>query len=172
MNFKKSPAILQVVVLFIVAILITSCERELNSPTDKISQNDLKKVQGKGKGKITDPEPDPNEDPFIKTYQLFQAIDGDPLYKFSISQSGQLMLLETDPTITSWGTNYWGYWSDPFAYSNHEVNYIIGLTNTTYRFQELPGNKFDVTKTLVVQPYPTGTPTTTETHPGIYILVN
>ncbi|UCF64411.1 MAG: hypothetical protein JSW33_00875 [bacterium] len=176
MNFKNSTAILWVIAFFMAALLISSCEKDLNSPTDeilssnKISPNNLKK--GKGKGKASDPEPDPGEDPFIRTYQLFEAIDGDPLYKFSISQSDQLIWLETDPTITSWGATYWGYWSDPFVYSNHEVNYIIGLTHTTYRFQELPGNKFDVTKTLVVQPYPSGSPTTTDTHPGIYILVN
>jgi len=178
MNFKKYSALLRVSVIFIFAFLIISCEKNINSPagdilsSDNTSQNSLKKGKGKGKGNIPDPEPEPDPDPFVTTYQLFQAIDSDPLYKFSISQSGQLMLLETDPSITSWGTNYWGYWSDPFLYANNEVNYIIGLTNTTYRFQSLPDNKIDVTKTLIVQPYPSGTPTTTETHPGIYILVN
>ena len=178
MIFKKYSVILWTIAIFIFALLTASCEKDLNSPTgdilssDNTSQNSLKKGKGKGKGQIPDPDPDPNVDPFVQTYQLFQAVDSDPLYKFSISQSGQLMLLETDPSITSWGTNYWGYWSDPFQYVNNEVNYIIGLTNTTYRFQSLPDNKIDVTKTLIVQPYPSGTPTTTESHPGIYILVN
>jgi len=178
MNINKSSALLLVISIFISAFLTISCEKMVNSPADEINsannagQNNFEKGKGKGKGKGTIPDPEPDPIPFVKTYQLFQAVDWDPLYKFSISESGQLMLLETDSTVTSWGSNYWGYWSDPFVYSNNEVNYIIGLTNTTYRFQALPDNKIDVTKTLIVQPYPSGTPTTTETHPGIYVLVN
>jgi hypothetical protein len=91
---------------------------------------------------------------------LYQADDSDPLFRFSISQSGELMLLESDATVASWGTDYWGYWSDPFPYANNEVNYIIGLTNTTYQYQPLPGDKIDVTKILIVQPYPSGDCTT------------
>jgi hypothetical protein len=113
MNFKKSSVIIGLSVMFIFAFLITSCEKSVNSPTsgihpsDNTSQNSLKKGKGKGKGQIPDPDPDPdpNVEPFVQTFQLFQAVDSDPLYKFSISQSGQLMLLETDPSITSWGTN-------------------------------------------------------------------
>lgn len=170
-------------ILSIIAVmgLLISCEKNVNSPADGTNSNEItsetafNKGNGKSKGKHKDDIgdiPDPNQDPFIATYQLHQADDFDPLYRFSISQSGQLMLLETDPTVTSWGTDYWGYWSDPFPYANNEVNYIIGLTNTTYQFQPLPGNKIDVTKILIVQPYPSGTPTTTVTHPGVYILSN
>jgi hypothetical protein len=135
-----------------------------------ISANEFNK--GKGKGKGNNNQNDPEEDPFVITYQLYQADDSDPLFRFSISQSGELVLLESDATVASWGTDYWGYWSDPFPYANNEVNYIIGLTNTTYQFQSLPDNKIDVTKILIVQPYPSGTPTTTLSHPGVYGLVN
>lgn len=135
-----------------------------------ISENSFNK--GKGKGKGGNNQNDPGVNPFVITYQLYEADDNDPLFRFSISQSGELILLETDATVASWGTDYWGYWSDPFPYANNEVNYIIGLTNTTYQFQPLPGDKIDVTKTLIVQPYPSGTPTTTITHPGVYALVN
>lgn len=164
------------VAIVVALVMLTSCEKEVYSPTDEtnsskvISQNDFNK--GKGKGKKNDNEGDPIPDPFITTYQMYQADDSDPLFRFSISQSGQLILLETDPTVASWGTDYWGYWADPFSYANSEANYVIGLTNTTYQFQELPGDKIDVTKILVVQPYPSGTPTTTVSHPGVYNLVN
>jgi hypothetical protein len=160
--------------------MLTSCEKEVYSPTDEInpsgmiSENNFNKGNGQGKGKNNDNDNGDNseEDPFVSTYQLYQADDSDPLFRFSISRSGELMLLETDAAVTSWGTDYWGYWSDPFPYTNNEVNYIIGLTNTTYQFQPLPDNKIDVTKILLVQPYPSGTPTTTTSHPGVYGLVN
>jgi hypothetical protein len=166
------------------AITLTSCENEVYSPmqgnnsSETVDQEYLTKGNGKNKGKpkkddpVEDPVVDPEPDPFVTTYQLLQADDSDPLFRFSISQSGELMLLETDPEVTSWGTDYWGYWSDPFLYENGEVNYIIGLTNTTYQFQPLQDNKMEVTKTLIVQPYPSGDPTTTITRPGVYVLIN
>jgi hypothetical protein len=174
MNFNKLSLLFGFMVIFLFAALIISCEKEVFSPANETYSSDIisnKNInKGKGKGKNRDIKP--VEDTLGTTYQLYLADDFDPLYKFTISPSGDLMLLETNPTVTSWGTNYWGYWSDPFLYANNEVNYIIGLTNTTYRFQPLPGNKMDVTKTLIVQPYPSGPPTTTETHPGVYILFN
>lgn len=157
-------------------IALASCGKEEYSPTAGMSApgilsgSSLDKRNGKGKSNGNEGEPLP--DPFVTTYQLVQSDDWDPLFKFSISQSGRLMLLETDPAVTSWGTDYWGYWSDPFSYSDSKVNYIIGLTNTTYQFRTMPDNTIDVTKTLVVQPYPSGPPTTTISHPGVYTLAN
>lgn len=179
MKFNILFARLGTIAIIAAVALLMSCEKDVYSPADEssssgtLSDAGFNKGHGKGKGKHSDdPIPDPTPDPFVVTYELDQAGDFDPLFKFSISQSGQLMLLETDPTVATWGTDYWGYWSDPFSYTNNEVNYIIGLTNTTYQFQPLPGNKMDVTKILVVQPYPSGTPTTTVSHPGVYSLSN
>ena len=183
MTSKISSKLLWIFII-IVAIALTSCENEVYSPlhsdnsSETLSPEYLAKGKGKNKGKPKDDDPvedpivDPEPDPFVTTYQLFQADDSDPLFRFSISESGELMLLETNPEVTSWGTNYWGYWSDPFLYENDQVNYIIGLTNTTYQFKLLHDNKIEVTKTLIVQPYPSGEPTTTITRPGVYILTN
>jgi hypothetical protein len=183
MKFNLSFVLFRVITIFAAFVMLSSCEKDVYSPADEINssrimvEDNLKKDKGKGKGRNNQNDPpadpvDPVVDPFVSTYQLDQADDFDPLFRFSISQSGELMLLETDPTVTSWDTDYWGYWSDPFPYTNNEVNYIIGLTNTSYHFQSLPDNKIDVTKILIVQPYPSGTPTTTITHPGVYNLVN
>ena len=81
------------------------------------------------------------------------------------------MLFETDPTVTTWGTDYWGYWDEPYTYANGEVEYFIGLTYTVYEFTQVSSNTIDVTKTLVVTPYLGGTATTTVTHPGTYTIV-
>lgn len=129
---------------------------------------------GKGKGGNggDDPVPDPTEDdPFVVTYIIDEIDEWDALYKFSISESGTLMKFETDPTITSWGTDYWGSWADPFPYKDNKVNIIKGLTNTTYEFEFLSDGRVDIVKTLITQPYPSGTPRTTVTHPGIYKLL-
>lgn len=156
--------------------MFTGCEKEEIRPfgTDNSSDVELRNGNGKGKGKKDKGDyGDDNGDSvhYASTYALFQAVDNDPLFRISISESGDLMLLETDPSVTSWGSDYWGFWSDPFDYVNMEVSYTIGLTHTTYHFEQLPGNKMDVTKTLVVQPYPSGEPTTMVTHPGVYRLV-
>ena len=162
--------------LFIFTILFTSCEKEAYQISDLENSSEVfskKPVNpGNGNGK-PDKGDDPVEpDPFVATYRLVQADDNDPLYQFSISQSGTLMLLETDPTVTSWGTDYWGYWSNPYPFQNNQVNYTIGLTETTYEFTPLAGDRYDVVKTLIQHPYLGGTSTTTVSHPGVYELVN
>lgn len=170
MKFHFSTALFWAITTIAAVIMLTSCERDIYSPADGTNSSEINSQADFNKSKKKDDGGDPATS-FVTTYQLDQADDWDPLYRFSI-YVGQSMLLETDPTVTSWGTNYWGYWSNSFPYANNEVNYIIGLTNTTYQFQPLPGGKFDVTKILIVQPYPSGTPTTTVTHPGVYKLVN
>ena len=127
---------------------------------------------GKGKGKPSggNEEPEPSVT-YSATYLLYMADDPDPLYKFSIATSGDLMLLQTDPSVTGWGTDYYGYWSDPFPFAGNEVNYTFGLANTTYTFIPLPDNKYQVEKTIVQQPYLGSTVTTTVSTPGIYIKV-
>jgi len=117
-----------------------------------------------------EPEPDPEPIPGGAQYQLAEVDDFDPLWRFTVS--GNHVLLQTDPSITSWGTDYWSYWSDPYAFHDGVVDYTVGLTHTTYVFTPLGDDRYDVTKTLVVQPYNGGGPTTTVTHPGIYGPVN
>ena len=158
--------------------LVLSCQKENISTENDVDASEINVISNsdiviskRKKKKKDDPEPPINNDPFVTTYQLYEAIDGDPLYRFSISQSGELMLLESDPTVAGWGNDFWGTWSDPFPYLNSEVNYIKGLTNTTYQFQQISPETIDVTKILIVQPYPNGEPITTESHPGIYTLV-
>ena len=113
-----------------------------------------------------DPEPEPDPVPDGSTWQLEAPDDHDPLWRFT--RSGNQMLLQTDPSVTSWGTDYWGYWSDPFAIDGQDVAYTIGLTHTTYTFVDQPDGRIDVTKTLIVQPYLGGSPTTTVTHVGVF----
>ena len=105
------------------------------------------------------------------TYEIFQVDDFDPLWRFT--KIGDSIQLETDPSITSWGSDYWGYWSDPFELDENEVYYVAGgLTETTYEFVILNDGGVDVIKTLVVHPYLGGNSTTTITHPGQYQLID
>ena len=147
--------------------------------TDKVMEIGALGKRGSNNGKDKggkggdDPAPDPTEDdPFVITYIIDEVDEWDPLYKFSISESGTLMKFETDPTITTWGTDYWGSWADPYPYENNKVNYIKGLTNNTYEFEFLSDGRVDVVTTLIVQPYPSGTPRTTVKHIGIYKVLN
>lgn len=114
-------------------------------------------------------EPDPTESaltPQWAWYRLALADEFDPLSRFGLD--GQQVLLQTDSTITSWGADYWGYWDEPFTIEGDVVSYTVGLTHTTYTFVPLVGDGFDVTRTLVVQPYLSGEPTTTLTHVGMF----
>ena len=46
------------------------------------------------------------------TWQLVEPVDADPLWR--IVKTGDALLLQTDPSVTSWGTDYWGYWTDAY----------------------------------------------------------
>jgi hypothetical protein len=171
------------IVLAMVSVMIFSCQKEDYSNIDgDNSQNyqalakegkgkDSNNGKGKGKGKKDETPPDTTvQDSFTKTYILSDRDDPDALYKFSISKSGKLILLESDPTVGLWGSDFYGLWSDPFTYSDNQVNYIKGLTNTTYDFDYLENNKVDVVKTLLVASYLSNSVDTTITHPGVYQL--
>lgn len=126
---------------------------------------------GKGRGRNDDPPADTTvQDPFVKTYQLYQADDADPLYKFSISNSGVLMMLESDPNAGSWGSDYYGLWDEPFQYSGNQVFYGYGLTATYYNFEFLSDDLVGVTKTRYTTVYLSSRVDTTITYPGIYKL--
>ncbi|MBR9859771.1 hypothetical protein GYB22_03300 [bacterium] len=124
--------------------------------------------KGKGKNKdndTTDPDPDTETGNAVE-YMLTEVEDHDPLYRFAVD--GDQVMFYTDPSVTSWGTDYWGYWDEAYDWNNGEVNYIIGLTNVTYSFDEISEGTYEVTKTLIVSHYLTGESTTTVTVPGIY----
>jgi hypothetical protein len=119
----------------------------------------------------TPPEPEPTPAPQTSTtYQLSVRDAFDPLYRFT--QSGNEVLLQTDPTVTFWGTDYWGYWKNPFPMTGNAVVIRIGLTVTTYDFTPRSDGTIDVLKTLVVTPYQGGAPTTTVTHVGIFARID
>ncbi|MCB0699135.1 MAG: hypothetical protein H6551_13500 [Chitinophagales bacterium] len=160
-----------------VMLSVASCQKgDYTTPASAENSLEKKGGGGKGNGKGDNEDPAPNPDPveYAVTYQISEVDDPDALYRFSISSSGQLMLLETDPTITSWGTDYWGYWSSPYTYANGQVDYTIGLGRTIYTFTQVSANTIDVTKTLITSSYPSsrgGTTTTTVSHPGTYTIV-
>lgn len=101
------------------------------------------------------------------SYQLLEVVDFDPLWKFHIS--GNNITLETDPTVTSWGNDYWGYWDEPFPLEGNTLTYIAGgLTKTTYTFDVLDNGNIDVRKLVIVTQYLSGDTTMNFSHPGIY----
>lgn len=165
------------IILLIMSIGLTigavSCQKSNNNLSEASFAGNTEKRGGK-KNNDNPPPPPPPEITYDVTYQLSEVDDPDPLYRFSISQSNQLILLETDPSITSWGTDYWGYWSSPFAYANGHVDYTTGLGRTIYTFTQTSATTIDVQKTLITSSYPSsrgGTTTTTVSHPGTYIIV-
>jgi hypothetical protein len=165
--------------------LLTSCEKETVSPSDHMSDMaiDVRNNgngngngggngggNGNGNGNNNDVEGEVDPDPieYDATYQITEYDEFDALYRFSICVEGDLMLLQTDSTITHWGTGYWGAWADPYPYADGIVHYIKGLSEVTYEFVGLPGDMLDVSKTLSVTDYLSGHVTTTYKHIGIY----
>ena len=133
----------------LLALAITSCQKE---PLETDSQKkSLKSVANFSDG----------------TYELIQPYDYDPLWKFT--KSGDNMQFETDPSVTSWGNDYWGYWADPLILEDDSVNFIPGAI-ATYFFDVQDEGLVDVTRRLTVVPYLGGSPIITNTHPGIYQL--
>jgi hypothetical protein len=101
-------------------------------------------------------------------YTVTSYLDFDPLYQFG--KTGGSVLLRSDPDVGLWGEDYYGYWAEPFALDGNSLSYIIGLTHTTYDFEPLADGSVDIVKTLVVQPYLGGSPTTTVTEVGNAVL--
>ena len=151
---------------FVVGVA-TACETHVVDPAPGL---DAQAQLGKGGKKKKDPPPEPpppEPEPGYAWYGETVDFDADPLYRFGIE--GNQVLLRTDPTVTSWGEDYWGYWDEPYAMVDDKVEYTIGLTHTTYTFDALSGGGYDVSKRLIVTPYSSnGTPDTTFTHVGIF----
>jgi hypothetical protein len=128
---------------------------------------------GNGKGKNKDGSDGGDTDPvdpveYAATYEITEYDDWGALWRFSISVDGDLMLFQTDSTVTHWGSDHWGSWADPFPYANGVVHYIKGLSNVTYEFVALPNDQFDVTKTVITGSYTGEITTTTVDHLGVY----
>lgn len=182
-----SKTITHLLLVSLLTVFITSCQydelsiipnnspQELQGFGDAPSDQGLrtkKDNSGKGKGKKdndTDTTSTDTEVKYAKTYRIKQDIKvTDPLYKFHISESGDLILLESDSTIAMWGADFWGSWKDPFTYGNNKVNYINGLSNITYEFFPQSDGTISVKLTVITQPYPSGEPRTTVSYPGVY----
>ena len=125
---------------------------------------------GKKNKKDEEPAPEPGVS-YGSTYQL-QAGEtaSDPLFRFSVATTEDLILLESDPNIGTWGSDFFGYWSEPFAYSDGQVTYTIGLNDYTYIFSDLPDGRVEVTLVHVQRPYLSGETTTTTSRVGTFTL--
>jgi len=156
---RALPAIL---LTTIVVFLAAACETDVVDPAPGLDAPAAQFARG---GKKKDPPP-PEPEPDYVWYVEVVNYDYDPLYRFGIDQDE--VLLRTDPTVTTWGEDFWGYWDEPYTKVDNKVMYTIGLTHTTYTFDPLPGGGFDVSRRLIRQPYPIGTPDTTFTHVGIF----
>ena len=151
-----------------VVLFAAACESHIVDPTLGPEALVPQFAKSGKKGKKNDPPPpEPEPEPDYVWYVEVVNYDYDPLYRFGIE--GDEVLLRTDPTVTTWGEDYWGYWDEPYTMVDNEVIYTIGLTHTTYTFAPLPSSGFDVSRRLITQPYSsTGTPDTTFTHVGIF----
>ena len=178
--FNMTCSLVAITFLF----LFASCEKDTINPSDSLSDTPIEVRgggngdgnggngggNGKGKGKNNDDDGGNNQDTihYASTYQITAYDEFDPLYRFSFSDAGDLVLLQTDSTVTHWGTDYWGSWADPYPYLDGIVHYFNGLTEVTYDFESLSGDMFDVNKTLSVTEYLSGNVTTTYKHIGIF----
>jgi len=173
--------------LLLTMLIFISCQEEEVLP-DSEFQNEVTlrggkpndngggKGNGKGKGGKDDNNDDDTgeEDPVIEygdTYQLHERDDYDQLYRFSFTVEGDQVLFQTDSTITSWGTDYWGYWAEPHPYENGVVQYISGLSFVKYEFVEVGDGVFDVSKMFVQGFYNSTHTDTTFSHPGLYTRI-
>ena len=162
-DVRMLPAVLLATLVVFVA---AACEADLLDPDPGL---DVQAQFAKGgKKKPPPPEPPaPDPEPGYAWYLESVDYDYDPLYRFGID--GTQVLLRTDPGVTSWGEDYWGYWAEPYTMVDNQVVYTVGLTHTAYTFDPLSGGGFDVSKRLIVTPYSSsGVPDTTFTHVGIF----
>lgn len=169
----KSKLSLMVVCVFAV-LSLSACEQDLvnvrpDAPAAEAGGlNDALAAAKKSKKGPQKPGKPPA--PVGTTYEISVPDDPDPLFRFTIS--GNSIQLESDPSVASWGSDYWGYWSDPFELGDDAVTYTFGLSTTTYALTPQPDGTLDVTRTVVVQPYLGGSPTTTVSHVGAFTLLN
>jgi hypothetical protein len=167
MTRRERRALPSILLTTSVVLLAAACERHIVDPSPGQDMLVAQFAKG-GKKKNPPPTPEPEPDPEPNYLWYVEAVndDYDPLYRFGIE--GDEVLLRTDPSVTSWGEDFWGYWDEPYTMVDNKVIYTIGLTHTTYTFVPLPSGGFDVRRRLIRQPYPVGTPDTTFTHVGIF----
>jgi hypothetical protein len=165
MTGRKGRALPAILLTTVVVLLATACETHVFDPNTGL---DVPAQFAKG-GKKKDPPPEPpppEPEPDYVWHVEVVDYDYDPLHRFGID--GEEVLLRTDPTVTSWGEDYWGYWDDPYTMVDNQVIYTIGLTHVTYTFNPLEGGGFDVFRRLLVTRHYTGPTDTTFTHVGIF----
>ena len=160
--------------VFTLAVILASCESDL-APAENEVTPQLTKKRGKNnkKDKETPTEEetpsDTEEETFTDFYTLSVPADPDALISFAISDSGNSILLESTTEVGTWGSDFYGYWSEPLAFSNNEVTFTIGgLSHTTYSLSPIGTDQFQVTRTVVQDPYLSGPSTTTITDVGIF----
>ncbi|HMC01314.1 MAG TPA: hypothetical protein VKN14_09805 [Flavobacteriaceae bacterium] len=154
----------------IVLIFLFSCQHNDISTEEIESNSSNRPAKTKGKKKNNN-DGGTDETTNGTFYQIVEYIDHDPLFQFE-TQGNQITFF-TDASIGVWGTDYYGYWSDPYSFNNNVVEYTIGLSTATYTFSETGNNSYHVTKQLVVQPYNSnGEPTTTLTDIGFFEIMN
>ncbi len=164
--------------------LLASCQEELLSSQAEVRPEASRSVDFRGssnkggkKKKGEEPAPDPEPDPdaeisYATTFHLVETGEAlNPLYRFSFSESGDLVLLESDPGTGVWGSDYYGYWAEPFERMQNAVSYTIGLNDYTYAFALLPDGRVEVTYTHVRRPYLSGDTVTTVAGIGIFAPV-
>jgi len=169
--------------LALILMLAAACQKEEVSPASNETVitdagSDLKNKKGDNGGKggkkdrnNSDDTAEPTDSiTYASSYILSTSKDADPLHRFLISKSGDLILFRTDSTVTSWGEDYWGYWKDPADFKDNQVVHHYALSKTIYELNKNSDGTYDVKRTLIAsRSYFPGSPIdTTVTYPGTY----
>lgn len=165
------------IALIALILMAAACEKEPLQPNNPNTEQELKYKRGNNNGKGSKKDQEQEEDEvsdtvrYISTFIAYDVDDADPLYKFKLNTTGDTMLLRTDPSVTSWGDDYWGAWADPFEFKDGKVIFKSTLSTTTYEFTLQSDGSYDVNRTSIVARsyFPNSGVDTFITHPGIYI---
>ena len=177
----KSVRFIHLIFAFALTGLLASCNEDLLSSQTDIrpeasSAVDFRGSSNKGGKKKKEEEPAPDPDPsadisFAMTFHRVETGEAlHPLYRFSFSEAGDLALLASDPAVGVWGSDYYGYWAEPFDLVEKAVSYTVGLNDYTFAFAFLPDGRVEVTYTHVQRPYLSGDTVTTVARIGIFSL--
>lgn len=150
---------------FLALLPLTGCDGPLASELDPGELSIVAEARPDRGRKTKRDGSEPEPAPTYAWYSLAVPDDGDPLSRFGLD--GDLVLLESDPDAAGWGTDYWGYWSEPFILVDGTVTYVDGLTETTYSFAPV-GEAFDVSREVVVRSYLGGASSVTRSHVGVF----
>lgn len=101
------------------------------------------------------------------TYTIINVETPSALYKFTVKGRG--VLLQSDPSVGTWGTDYFGFWSSPFTLNGNRIEYTNGLSTSIYEFNVQSNGDVHVVRTVIVAPYQSNGETTTSiTNLGTY----